>query len=116
MRVNGDDIRMHINEELNQFRSYGGKTIVENTSFGFRVSGRSKLLKKLSNETQVHIVAGTGFYVNDSQGQDTLNLSVESMKKIMCAEILNGSELDSNVKCGLVGEVGCSWPLTGLLI
>lgn len=33
------------------------------------------------------------------------------MTEVLVNEVLNGAD-GSNIKCGVIGEIGCSWPLT----
>ena len=49
------------------FRRSGGGAIVDNSTFG--LDRRTAFLKDVSVETGVHVVAGTGFYVEPSLGQ-----------------------------------------------
>ena len=45
-------------DSLKKFKAAGGGCIVENSTFG--LNRRSEFLKNLSQETGVHIIAGTG--------------------------------------------------------
>uniref|UniRef100_A0A8C4U4K0 N-acetyltaurine hydrolase n=1 Tax=Falco tinnunculus TaxID=100819 RepID=A0A8C4U4K0_FALTI len=98
-----------VKEELLHFKEAGGGTIVENTTTGI---GRDmNTLKKLAEETGVHIIAGAGFYVDSTHSSQTQAMTVEQLTGIIVDEILNGAD-GTNTKCGVVGEIGCSWPLT----
>ncbi|XP_010574505.1 phosphotriesterase-related protein isoform X2 [Haliaeetus albicilla] len=98
-----------VKEELLHFKAAGGGTIVENTTTGI---GRDmNTLKKLAEETGVHIIAGAGFYVDSTHSSQTQAMTVEQFTGIIVDEILNGAD-GTNIKCGVVGEIGCSWPLT----
>ncbi|XP_009477363.1 N-acetyltaurine hydrolase isoform X2 [Pelecanus crispus] len=98
-----------VKEELLHFKAAGGGTIVENTTTGI---GRDvNTLKKLAEETGVHIIAGAGFYVDSTHSSQTQAMTVEQLTGIIVDEILNGAD-GTNIKCGVVGEIGCSWPLT----
>uniref|UniRef100_A0A8D0GES2 N-acetyltaurine hydrolase n=1 Tax=Sphenodon punctatus TaxID=8508 RepID=A0A8D0GES2_SPHPU len=98
-----------VKEELLQYKAAGGGTIVENTTTG--ISRDVKTLKQLSQETGVHIVAGAGFYVDATHSSETLAMSVEQLTDSIANEVLNGAD-GTNIKCGVIGEIGCSWPLT----
>ena len=50
-----------------------------------------------------------GFYVESSR-PETLKMSCEEMEEVMKTEIIHGVE-GEGVKCGIIGEIGCSWPL-----
>ncbi|KAM6141509.1 N-acetyltaurine hydrolase isoform 2-T2 [Phoenicopterus ruber ruber] len=98
-----------VKEELLHFKVAGGGTIVENTTTGI---GRDmNTLKKLAEETGVHIIAGAGFYVDSTHSSQTQAMTVEQLTGIIVDEILSGAD-GTNIKCGVVGEIGCSWPLT----
>ncbi len=49
------------------------------------------------------------------QFQDILGLSVELMAQAMTSELLDGCQDDKSVKAGFVGEIGCCYPMNGLL-
>ena len=36
----------------------------------------------------------------------------ETLVDIMMEELTQGAD-DSNAKCGVIGEIGCTWPLKG---
>ena len=48
-------------ESLKAFKASGGGCIVENSTFG--LNRRTSFLKELSQETGVHIIAGTGIFL-----------------------------------------------------
>ncbi|KAM4908252.1 N-acetyltaurine hydrolase isoform 2-T2 [Sylvia borin] len=98
-----------VKEELLHFKAAGGGAIVENTTTGI---GRDvNTLKKLAEETGVHIIAGAGFYVDSTHSAQTQAMTVEQLTEIIVDEVLKGAD-GTNIKCGVVGEIGCSWPLT----
>lgn len=107
-----DVVRSAVIKEMEFFKQVGGGTIVENSSVGLRNKDQHLFLKKLSEETGVHIISGTGFYVANSHSSSTLNLEVEVMETMMKEDLLTGI-CGTNIKCGLIGEIGCSWPLHG---
>ncbi|XP_006265923.1 phosphotriesterase-related protein [Alligator mississippiensis] len=98
-----------VKEELLHFKAAGGGAIVENTTTG--ISRDVKTLKKLAEETGVHIIAGAGFYVDGTYSPEIQVMSVEQLTDIIVNEILSGAD-GTNIKCGVIGEIGCSWPLT----
>lgn len=82
---------------------------MENTTTG--ISRDVKTLKRLSQETGVHIVAGAGFYVDATHSPETRSKSVEQLTEVLVDEVLQGAD-GTDIKCGIIGEIGCSWPLT----
>ncbi|XP_054721859.1 phosphotriesterase-related protein-like [Uloborus diversus] len=103
-------VRSAILEEMKFFKLSGGNTIVDNGSVGLRAKDQAEFLRNLSAESNVNIVLGTGFYVSMSQTSSTLNMTQEQMAEKMREDILNGVD-GTMVKCGVIGEVGVSWPL-----
>lgn len=98
-----------VKEELLQFKKAGGGTIVENTTTG--ICRDVKTLRRLSQETGVHVIAGAGFYVGATHSPETQNMTVENLTGILVNEILHGAD-GTDIKCGVIGEIGCSWPIT----
>ncbi|XP_052582741.1 phosphotriesterase-related protein isoform X2 [Peromyscus californicus insignis] len=98
-----------IKEELLYFKAKGGGALVENTTTG--LSRDVQTLKWLAEQTGVHIIAGAGFYVDATHSAATRAMSVEQLTDILINEILHGAD-GTSIKCGVIGEIGCSWPLT----
>ncbi|CAH2282338.1 phosphotriesterase-related [Pelobates cultripes] len=98
-----------IKEELLSFKEAGGGSIVENTTTG--ISRDVKALKIMAEETGVNIISGAGFYVDATHSSETRSMSVEQLTKVLVKEVLEGAD-GTDIKCGIIGEIGCSWPLT----
>ncbi|KAL1784776.1 phosphotriesterase-related protein isoform X1 [Sigmodon hispidus] len=98
-----------IKEELLYFKSKGGGAVVENTTTGLSRDVQS--LKRLAEQTGVHIIAGAGFYVGATHSAATRAMSVEQLTDVLTNEILHGAD-GTSIRCGVIGEIGCSWPLT----
>lgn len=94
--------------ELDAFANAGGGTIVELTVTGLRP--QPKRLAALSRASGVHIVRGAGHYVDAYLEPAVLALDREAIAASIRNQLLVG---DDGVRCGLIGELGCSWPLTG---
>ncbi|CAL8089473.1 unnamed protein product [Orchesella dallaii] len=101
------DTRAIILDEILRYKAAGGGTIVENTVEG--IGKNLSLLKQLGLESGVTIVAGTGFYIACAQSHSVLCYSVETMHDIMLKELVEGNQ--DGIKCGIVGEIGSSWPI-----
>lgn len=95
-------------EELKLFKASGGGTVVDLTPIGIRTS--RDLLPRIARESGVNIVAGTGYYVEAFQSEAEKAMTTEAMAEFMIQEITCGAE-GSGMKCGVIGEIGCSWPL-----
>ncbi|KAL4648451.1 phosphotriesterase-related protein [Arapaima gigas] len=98
-----------VKEELLAYRQAGGGAIVENTTTG--ISRDVHTLKKLAQETGVHIIAGAGFYVDDTHSEETRKMTVEKLSDVIITEVLHGAD-GSDIRCGVIGEIGTSWPIT----
>ena len=95
--------------ELDHYRNSGGNTIVDVTNIGL---GRDpKKLKEISSKTGVNIIMGSGFYVELAQTRNYTSDGIESLFESIMKDITIGAG-DSNVKSGIIGEIGCSWPWT----
>jgi len=94
--------------ELKFFKKAGGGTVCDVSPPEVRI--KPELLPKLSKESGVHIVAGTAFYVDHLQSEESRTLSIREKADFMVGEIVRGMG-GSGMRCGLIGEIGCSWPL-----
>lgn len=54
-----------------------------------------------------------GFYLHMTQKKEILSLTVEQMVDSITKEMTVGCPEAPDIKCGVIGEVGCSWPLHG---
>jgi len=54
-----------------------------------------------------------GYYVAASHSAEMSSRSVESLTTEMTQEIIDGAMDGSGIKCGVIGEIGCTWPLHG---
>ena len=95
--------------ETRRFAQAGGGTIVEMTTGGLCPDPEG--LAAISAETGVHVVLGAGFYTEAYQDEATLALSVEALADIVTAQVEEGA-WGTDIRCGIIGEIGCSWPLT----
>ncbi|KAM8966663.1 N-acetyltaurine hydrolase [Pelodytes ibericus] len=98
-----------VKEELLIFKAAGGGSIVENTTTG--ISRDVQALKKMAEETGVNIISGAGFYVDATHSPETRSMSVEQLTQVLVNEVLVGAD-GTEIKCGIIGEIGCSWPIT----
>ncbi|MEC7837378.1 MAG: hypothetical protein VX523_01490 [Chloroflexota bacterium] len=96
-------------DELVHYKKSGGKTIVDVTNIGL---GRDpKKLKSISSKTGINIVMGSGFYVELAQKKNYTQDGIESLFESIMKDITIGAD-ESDIKSGIIGEVGCSWPWT----
>ncbi|KAK7501098.1 hypothetical protein BaRGS_00007583 [Batillaria attramentaria] len=95
--------------EVKSYKEIGGGCIVENSTIGLHRD--VQFLRRLSEATGVHIIAGTGFYVDGFQTESTRQLTEEAMAALTRENITSGAD-GTEICCGVIGEVGCTWPLT----
>ena len=105
-------------EELKLYKQCGGGSLIDLTSIGIRVD--PTLLPRISQESGVKIVAGTAYYVDSFLPQEAHQLNTREMADVLVGEVMggiggggDGGDGGGRVRCGIIGEVGCSWPLTG---
>ena len=60
----------------------------------------------------MNIVAGAGYYVDASHPTNMNTLSEENICQQIIKELQEGCD-GTDIKAGVIGEIGCSWPLTG---
>ncbi len=95
--------------EARLFREAGGGTIVEVTTGGLAPDPQG--LAEIARESGVNVVLGAGFYTGDYIDEATRRLTADEMAETMIAQLTEGA-WGTAVRCGLIGEIGCSWPLT----
>ncbi|XP_073704813.1 N-acetyltaurine hydrolase [Garra rufa] len=98
-----------VKEELLCYRKAGGGSIVENTTTG--ITRNLPVLQQLAKETDVHIIAGAGYYVDVTHSDETRKMTVEKLTDIIVSEVLHGAD-GTDIRCGVIGEIGTGWPIT----
>ena len=95
--------------EVSLYKAAGGGAIVEATSMGIGRDPRA--LARISRESGVHVIMGAGFYVDAVHPDDMTARDVEDLAQGIIADIRDGVD-GTGTKAGIIGEVGCTWPLT----
>ncbi len=101
------DVDMTVGE-LGKFREVGGGAIVDATTA--QIGRNPDALAQISRESGVHIIMGAGFYVDAVHPEDMDERTEEDLAREIIGEIVDGVG-DSGVRAGIIGEVGCTWPL-----
>ena len=95
--------------EVGLYKDAGGGAIVEATTIGI---GRDPhALARISRETGIHVIMGAGFYVDAVHPGDMDARSVDELARQIVRDITEGVD-SSGIKAGIIGEIGCTWPLT----
>ena len=96
-------------DEALLFKRAGGATIVDATTFGI---GRDPCgLVRIARATGLNIVMGAGYYVDAVHPEGMDDLTESEIARQIAADVTSGVG-DTGVKAGIIGELGCSWPLT----
>jgi phosphotriesterase-related protein len=95
-------------EEAGHFKNEGGGTIVDVTNVN--LSRNPENLARISRATGLNIIMGSGYYVGESQTVEFDKLSVDDIAEEIINDIKSGVGI-YKIKAGIIGEVGCSWPL-----
>jgi phosphotriesterase-related protein len=97
-------------DELARYARAGGRTVVDATSRGI---GRDPVgLARVAKGTGLHIVMGSSWYVASTHPpEDGVGAAGEGdLAERIVAEFRDGVD-GGGIRPGLIGEVGCSWPL-----
>jgi phosphotriesterase-related protein len=74
------------------------------------LNGNPAGLKEISQRTGVYIIAGTGFYLDQTFSAEIKALSVDQMAASMLRDLTDGFP-GTDIKAGMIGEVGISYPM-----
>ena len=115
-------------EEASLFKKAGGSTIVDVTPINMR--NTPEQLVRLSQKTGLNIIMGTAYYretqiisgdelskktaikeMNSYPARHIESSTKEEIAEEFIREITMGVR-DSDIRAGLIGEIGCSFPLT----
>ena len=105
MLLNDDAVAVR---ELMLYREAGGGTIVELTVGGLQP--QPARLRALAETSDVHLVFGAGFYVDSYLPETIRNAGIDELEALILAQLQEGS-WGTDICAGLIGEIGCSWPL-----
>lgn len=101
MKFNDQTIKSIVIDEVKFYKENGGQTIVENTTFGRDLN----YFKEIQEQTGVNIIAGAGYYIANAFPESIQNLKIEQLYLNMLNEFTN------EIKCGVLGEIGTSYPI-----
>lgn len=105
MLLDDDEIAVR---ELSRFRKAGGRAIVELTVGGMRP--QPARLAAIAGETGVSVVMGAGYYVDDYLPNAVRHADIDELEETLLAQLRDGA-WGTPIRAGLIGEIGCSWPL-----
>lgn len=105
MVLDEDDVAL---DELRRFKAAGGETIVELTTGG--LLPQPQRLAALSKASGVSIVMGAGYYVDAYLSDAIRQADADALEDDITAQVTRGA-WGTDIRAGLIGEIGCSWPL-----
>ena len=91
------------------YRRAGGGTIVDATTFGIGRDPRA--LARIARATGLNIVMGAGYYVGIVHPPEMDDMTAADVARRIAEEVRVGVG-GTGIKAGIIGEIGCSWPLT----
>jgi len=91
------------------YKNVGGVSVVDCTPTELRY--KPELLPEISKNSNVNIISGCGYYVDQFMSADTKLMSKEEMASTIIQEVTEGIK-GTGFRCGVIGEIGCSAPLT----
>jgi len=95
-------------EEAMLYQRHGGGAIVDATTIGI---GRDPLaLARISRGAGVHVVMGAGYYVDAAQPNQINQKDENDIYREITKDIQIGVG-NTGIKAGIIGEIGCTWPL-----
>jgi phosphotriesterase-related protein len=95
-------------EEMKRYMDSGGGTIVDVTCIG--ISREPQGLERISRETGIHVVMGTGYYVAPYHPPEIETSSEAQITEQIVCDVLKGVD-DTGIKSGIIGEIGLDWPV-----
>ncbi|XP_031620564.1 phosphotriesterase-related protein [Contarinia nasturtii] len=113
-----DDTNEKVIEDVHLYKKWCGSkcTIVENTTHGIRRD--LTFYREVAKKTGVNVIAGAGHYLEMTQDNSELSISLEQMSDLYRREIVFGVDVSSNkngsdiIKCGFLGEIASNWPIS----
>lgn len=97
--------------ELRRFAAAGGKTLVDPTNIGLGRDPES--LARISRLTGVNIIMGAGCYLELTLPDEYRQRTQDSIAEEIIRDIEVGVG-DTGIRAGLIGEIGCSYPMTAV--
>lgn len=95
--------------ELEFYKKSGGNLIADVTTIDF---GRDPhALRKISEESGVYIVAGSGNYIDASVSDKYKAMSTKELREWIISDITLGMD-GTDIKAGVIGEIGSSGEMT----
>ncbi|WP_371156308.1 phosphotriesterase [Jannaschia sp. 2305UL9-9] len=95
--------------ELRRFAGDGGSLIVDQSVHGLARDAAG--LARAAEESGVRVVAAAGCYTEAYLSEPVLALDTDALTDRFVSEVTEGLD-GTTIRAGLIGEIGCSWPMT----
>ena len=96
-------------DEAEMYKRNGGDSLVDATSIG--IARDPSALASISRQTGLNIIMGSSYYVGPLHPPGMDGLSEEDIVGQIVQDVTVGVG-NSGIQAGIIGEVGCSWPLS----
>ncbi|HEX78438.1 MAG TPA: aryldialkylphosphatase [Dehalococcoidia bacterium] len=95
-------------KELQLYKLAGGHSLVDVTNIG--LARDPMALRRIARATGLNIIMGSGYYAGPAHPPEVEGKTEEEIAEEIVHDIMVGVA-DTGVRAGIIGELGCSWPL-----
>ncbi|MFK8081708.1 MAG: hypothetical protein AB8B97_15590 [Granulosicoccus sp.] len=96
-------------DELRHFAADGGSLIVDQSVGG--LARNPEGLARAAQASGVHLVAAAGSYTDPYLNESLKRRDIDNLTTLFTHEVTQGLD-GTSIRAGLIGEMGCSWPMT----
>ncbi|XP_026733738.1 phosphotriesterase-related protein isoform X2 [Trichoplusia ni] len=107
--LDDEEANIAVLDDVKAYKKFGGGAIVENTTKG--LDRDIKFYEEVAQSCGVHVIAGTGHYIEDVQPDNYLHYSTEDIYNRMMGELTEGFPEEPQIKAGFMGEIASVWPI-----
>ena len=95
--------------EAQLYRMHGGDSMVDATSIG--IARDPLALARISRAAGVNVIMGASYYVDAAHPPEVAAMDEDDVVRRIVGDLTEGVN-GTGIRSGVIGEVGCSWPLT----
>jgi len=95
-------------KELELYKRAGGNSLIDVTNIG--IARDPLALTRIARATNLNIIMGSGYYAGPAHPPDMHSKTEEDITEHIVRDITLGVG-NAGVRAGIIGEIGCSWPL-----
>ena len=96
-------------DEVMLYKQYGGGSLVDATSIG--IARDPVGLARIARATGVNVIMGASHYVAQAHPPDMDDRAEDDIFAKIVEDVTEGVD-GTGIRSGIIGEVGCTWPLT----